>query len=166
MCLQESPPHVCRFFFKYFQICHWTFTEICIQKSPTPQFADVFFFKSAAGHLLKCACKPPACSFFFKSFQIWHWTFTEICILQKFSPLQIADCLKSGTGHFLICAYRNFPPPSLQIFSKLPLDIYGRLHAEPPQFANFFKSATAHLLMCAILGFDCRENIQDGQTGK
>ena len=89
-----------------------------------PHFA--YFLKSATADLLKSAGRnsSPVCRFP----QICHCRFTEIC-WQKFPP-----------------------PPSLQISSDLPLQIYLNLLVEippSPWFADFLKSATADLLKSA-----------------
>ena len=75
------------------------------------------FLKSTTADLPKSAGRnPPICRFP----QICHFRSTEIC-MQKF-------------------------PPSLQISSNLPLQIYQHLHEEiPPRFADFLKPATADL---------------------
>ena len=84
---------------------------------------------------------PPVCRFS----KICHWTVTYMCLQN--SPW-FADLLKSATGQLLTCACRI--PPSMQIFSNLPLDSYLHVLAEiPPQFADLLKSATGQLLTCA-----------------
>ena len=87
---------------------------------------------------------------------------------------QFADFLKSATVDFLKSAGRNFPPvcrfpqichltenlqaeippPSLQISSNLPLQIYWKSSGRnSPQFADFLKSATAGFLKSAGRNF-------------
>ena len=75
------------------------------------------------------------------------------------NPPQFADFVKSATGQFAklpICACRNSPHPSLQIFWNLPLDSllnYLYVLAEIHPFADFVKSATgqfAKLPICAL----------------
>ena len=84
---RKSPP-VCRFS----QICHWTFVDVCLQKSP-----------------------PPVCGFS----QICHWTFTKKPACRNSPPgLQIFQNLPLESYLHVLA---EIPPPTLQIFSNLPL---------------------------------------------
>ena len=81
---QNYPPPVCRFS----QICHWTFTYICLQKS------------------LPVCRSPPVCRFS----KICHWTITYMCL--QIPPL----CRFSQICHSLqiyFNLYAEIPPTPL-----------------------------------------------------
>ena len=106
----------------------------------TPQYAD--FLKSGTGQLPTCLQNPPQFADFLKS-AAGQLPKLPTC-LQK-SPL-VCRFPKSATGQLPklpTCACRN--PPSMQIFSNLPLDSCLHVLAEIPPIADFPKSATLQI---------------------